>query len=903
MICGAKTEKNKSHQMILRYFLPILNIASKEISQLRSALSGVASRFSMMRSPTPYFLLIYTFVLIAGNLIMLAGCGGGGGGTPEGSTITVNSGDSFETKFEDTFNSDSLDAYTVADTLTTGGTGTVSYENESLRINTGKDIGISISHSLPALNAGIFEIDFRPLVKYPDGGRVYIRLWAGRDSYYELYNTDGYGAKGISKYVGGKKVDSAEFLSEYEQGNNYIATISFRPESTTVVAFGDVVVMNGDTTSLTVNRLEVELIQQDAYVDNIYYDQVDTDSPVVVNRIPPTWDNQVGICSAEDAAIGRSVTVNFGAATDDISEGSVKYNIYYAPTTDWNSHSWFANNVISNIAPTAGIVCLNAYRVTGLTNDVEYTFGVRVTDESGNEDSNTTTRVAIPSDEGLITFSDDFSTDSRDEYTVSDTLTTGGTGAFLFESQRLQIITGNEIGLSISRSVTEQNTGILQLDFWPLVKYPAGGRLYIRLWAGTDNYYELYNTDGYGPKGISKYVGGQKVDEAEFKSGYGQGKYYTITFRYSPGATTVEAFGEQLVMDSDSTALNVNRVELELVQQDAYLDNIMVSAQPYVTIITPQSYDLKISPNLAVRAMSGNLQTGWGVSFNLQDLETKELKTITDFTEPFEYSFNELLKHEHTAEALIIDSNSNPIGGEFAFYVVSPVGIGDYYVAFGDSITDGDEDNISWDNLSQDLRDDGQGYPPILNDLLTAAKGFPHTVVNEGVGGEKSIDGLARIQSVMDAHPDAKYFLILFGTNDSGGTLPVPSGLDANGLLLNPTDPGYNGSFLDNMQKIVNAVYAAGKLPILAKVPIALGPCSSCVPFVQPETASRNLLIQKYNVVIDALVARNSIGVVPPDFYNYFRQHQDEFGDNLHPNGSGYQSMARLWFDALKAGP
>lgn len=376
--------------------LPILNIPSKEISQLRISLSGVASRFSMMRFPTPYFLLIYTFVLIAGNLIVLAGCGGGGGGTPETPSITVNSGDTFETRFEDTFNTDSLDEYTVANTLETGGTGAVSYENESLRINTGKDIGISVSHPLPALNAGIFEMDFRPLVKYPDGGRVYIRLWSGTDSYYELYNTDGYGAKGISKYVGGKKVDSAVFLSEYVQGTNYIATINFSPGSTTVAAFGDVVLMDGDTTSLTVDRLELVLVQQDAYVDNIYYDQADKDSPDVVDRIPPTWDNQAGICSAEDAAIGRSVTVNFGAATDDIDEGRIKYNIYYAPTTDWNSRNWFANNVITNIAPTAGIVCVNAYRVTGLTNDVEYTFGVRVLE------TNPVTKTAIQQPELLF---------------------------------------------------------------------------------------------------------------------------------------------------------------------------------------------------------------------------------------------------------------------------------------------------------------------------------------------------------------------------------------------------------------------------------------------------------------------------------------------------------------------
>ena len=129
--------------------------------------------------------------------------------------------------------------------------------------------------------------------------------------------------------------------------------------------------MSSDTTSLTVNRLELNLVQQDSYVDNIYYIPVETDSPVVANRIPPTWDNQVRICSVEDVATGRSVTVNFGAATDDISESPVKYTIYYAPSTDWSSHNWLANDVISNIAPSAETVCAKTSSVTALTNGVE----------------------------------------------------------------------------------------------------------------------------------------------------------------------------------------------------------------------------------------------------------------------------------------------------------------------------------------------------------------------------------------------------------------------------------------------------------------------------------------------------------------------------------------------------
>ena len=254
-------------------------------------------------------------------------------------------------------------------------------------------------------------------------------------------------------------------------------------------------------------------------------------------------------------------------------------------------------------------------------------------------------------------------------------------------------------------------------------------------------------------------------------------------------------------------------------------------------------------------------------------------------------------------EAYIIDANSNPIGGEFASDVISPVGIGDYYVAVGDSITEGDEDNISWDNLSQDSRNGGQGYTPILNDLLTTAKGIPHNVVNEGVGGEKSIDGLARIQRVLDTHPGAKYFLILFGTNHSGGTIPVSSGLTANGLLMNPIDPGYNGSFLDNMQQLVSTIYTAGKAAHYGKSSDSIGAIQQLCAICATGDSHAELVdsgIQRGN---RRLVARNGIGVVPPDFYNYFRLHKDEFGDNLHPNGSGYQSMARLWFDALKAGP
>ena len=213
----------------------------------------------MIRQRKTFLVLYFALVLFVSNLFLFAGCGGGGGGggSIEYASGAGRSGDTSESSFQDTFSTDSLYAYTIVDTSTIAGKGTVTYENESLRINTGDDIGVSISHSLPALSTGNLKIDFRPLVNYPDGGRVYIRLWASSDSYYEVYNTDGYGAKGISKYVGGQKVDSAAFSNEYVQENRYKITIAYGPEETTVEAFGDVAVMNTDDTVLTVNMLGV----------------------------------------------------------------------------------------------------------------------------------------------------------------------------------------------------------------------------------------------------------------------------------------------------------------------------------------------------------------------------------------------------------------------------------------------------------------------------------------------------------------------------------------------------------------------------------------------------------------------------------------------------------------------
>jgi len=193
-------------------------------------------------------------------------------------------------------------------------------------------------------------------------------------------------------------------------------------------------------------------------------------------------------------------------------------------------------------------------------------------------------------------FSDDFSTDTTGNYTVVDTWTAGGTGQFLYDAggERLQVLTGqvltgNDIGLQFSKSLSPIDTGQFRIDFLPTQKYPSGGIIKIRLLEDPNNYYELRNSDGYGPKEVTKYVSGTAVDTAVFQFEYVQSIDYSIVINFSPSQTTVSAFGEQLVLNTDSSAITVSSFEIELTQQDAYFDNLL-----YTNDTTPPVWDTTV---------------------------------------------------------------------------------------------------------------------------------------------------------------------------------------------------------------------------------------------------------------------------------------------------------------------
>ena len=194
---------------------------------------------------------------------------------------------------------------------------------------------------------------------------------------------------------------------------------------------------------------------------------------------------------------------------------------------------------------------------------------------------------------------------------------------------------------------------------------------------------------------------------------------------------------------------------------------------PSVDIVQPQSKSLQTTTSIQVLAnacLDSVANNGWGVRFKLDGGSSFDTHSA-----PFQVLFTNVSKAEHVIDAFIIDSACNQISGSATHDQVTQVGVGDYFVAMGDSITMGFGDNITSDNTSSDGRNSGGGYEPVLNNLRTSAKGYPQTVINEGIGGTTSSDGVALIPSLVSRHANAQHFLIEYGTNDAAG--PVPSGL------------------------------------------------------------------------------------------------------------------------------
>ena len=316
-----------------------------------------------------------------------------------------------------------------------------------------------------------------------------------------------------------------------------------------------------------------------------------------------------------------------------------------------------------------------------------------------------------------------------------------------------------------------------------------------------------------------------------------------------------------------------------------------VCQDPFVRIINPLTNEVQGRPDLTVTAsvcLTQAAHAGWGVKFSVDGGAQEQTITLpvdgVIHPDTFQWTFAGLSGDNHQIEAFIVDALGMPVVGNNTSDIITNIGIGDVFAAIGDSITVGVGDDDNTDGTSQDGRNTntGLGFIPILNDILTAERLYPHNIHNDGISGDSSAGVLVRAPKILKSRKKTSAFLILIGSNDANSGL-VPSG-------KGPNPPG-PGTFKDNLQQIIDLLHnpAQGREVYLAKVPYTTNAAS--IPF-----------ILDYNIAIDELVTQNGLPDVP-DFFTHFQTSQLELaGDGLHPNGNGYKSMASLWCIEVSGG-
>jgi len=140
-------------------------------------------------------------------------------------------------------------------------------------------------------------------------------------------------------------------------------------------------------------------------------------------------------------------------------------------------------------------------------------------------------------------------------------------------------------------------------------------------------------------------------------------------------------------------------------------------------------------------------------------------------------------------------------------------------------------------------------------------------VMRAGIPCIRTDNIVPHINDYLTYGSDAKYWGILLGTNDAWG------GSDE-----------YVSTYKSNMQQIIDAILAVGKIPVLGRIPAT-----------DPNVVDGNWQVHPgYLQAIEELRTENNL-LVGPDFYTWFLNNPNELADGVHPTNIGAQSMQRLW--------
>lgn len=205
-------------------------------------------------------------------------------------------------------------------------------------------------------------------------------------------------------------------------------------------------------------------------------------------------------------------------------------------------------------------------------------------------------------------------------------------------------------------------------------------------------------------------------------------------------------------------------------------------------------------------------------------------------------------------------------------------------LAFGDSITVGEgENNIKEGNGSRT-----GGYEPDL-EVLIEENGPHHDVLNYGLSGEYTMErgdrkgGYRRLrENVLPKHPNAKFVLIMEGTNDywTGAS---------------------RSTTVSMLELMVDTCLARGIEPVLATLTPDMtrswGPRKQIPLYneliVELAKEKEIKLVDTYTPMVDEWKTRYALADYNDDWYI----------DYTHLSREGYHKLAELWYEAIKPPP
>jgi VCBS repeat-containing protein len=443
-------------------------------------------------------------------------------------------------------------------------------------------------------------------------------------------------------------------------------------------------------------------------------------------------------------------------------------------------------------------------------------------------------------------------------------------------------VTASATGMDLRLRILADDTGVP--DAW------LNGAIGVLFdYQDDDNYYRLDISGLEGHRKLWKKQAGVFTELNTSPQNYTLGTWFNLRVVQKNGVILVYMDGEKILAVEDAS-FGTGSIALFCARNESCnFDNVIILSSPGDPIVglniadedsliagsvghKSGEYFVSAGGTLDVLAMVTDGIGIGGVEFVVDEGSAGESSVIDEF-EPYREAFNFTAAGDHDVRAYLLDSSMQRLPDTGAVDELPQIGVnGIHLVGLGDSITNGLRDDDPIDDISLDGRNTGGGYQTNLNDLLTSDNGSkPVTVLDEGNSGETSAEAVMRIDAVLERTPATQAYLVFYGANDSGGTTPVSPAI-----------------FKANMQALIDAVTAAGKEIYLAKAPPHLG-----------DTVRDDLIVQ-YNDAIDELVIENGFsGYTPPDFHTFFTNTPQQMADDLHPNGRGYRSMARMWCESL----